>query len=129
MYKFHKGDHLCQGIWLESLQGGRKWHTIKKIQPEYIVKLEQVVNTNIDMCPLSEENPFHCTMPKDGITRARVDCAWCILDNDHAFLMDDTCVREEYSEYEVEIANEVLQQQMVDERWTNIDMNEHEDDG
>ena len=43
--------------------------------------------------------------------------------------MDKAHVREEHNKYDVEMANKVLQQQMADERWTYIDMNEDKDDG
>ena len=38
-YKFYKGDHLCQGIWLEKLQGRRNWHTMKNIQQECVAEV------------------------------------------------------------------------------------------
>ena len=37
------------------------------------------------ICALSEDNPFHCTMPKDSVTQARVDGAWHFFDEDHGF--------------------------------------------
>ena len=101
---------------------------MEKIQRGCIAKLEKVVNKNVDIRSLSEYDPFHCTMPKNSVTRARVDGAWRISDEDHAFLMDEARVWEEHNEYDVELANEVLQQQREDEKWKNTDINEDEDD-
>ena len=60
-----------------------------KIHCGCVVKLEQeAVHVNVDMRTLTEDNPFHGTIPKDSVTRVSVDGAWRISDEDHAFLMD-----------------------------------------
>ena len=74
---------------------------MEMIQQECVVKMEQVVNANVNMRPLSEDNPFHCTMRKDSDTRVKINGVWCIYNENHAFLIDETRVREEHEEYDV----------------------------
>ena len=127
----HKGDWLCKGVWLEKLVGGRNWHTMTEKRRECVVRLETVVNANINMRARSEQNPFQKSMKNAGIAKADAHGAWRMSDEDHAFLMEESRNREEFNEYDEELALAVRQQEEDAKKWqqaTNLQDNSEEDE-
>ena len=84
-YKWKKGDYLCRGIWLDKLAGTSGWYTWDATHRQCIVKLDQVVNANIDMRAVTDSNggnPLPRRMPRDSRARARSGGAWRMSDSD-----------------------------------------------
>ena len=55
VYKWRKGDYLCRGNWLDKLHG-KSWYTMDKTYRQCIVKLEHVVNANLDLRSYTDKN-------------------------------------------------------------------------
>ena len=132
VYRWRQGDFLCRGYWLDKLAGARNWYTLDATGRECIVKLDQAVNTNIDMRCFTDEgggNPLP-TMPRVSKKRAEDHGAWRMSDDDSLFLLEEVCLREDNFEYDVAIANKALQQEREEQRWCTIqEQGENSDEG
>jgi len=95
------------------LYGGRNWWTMTTSKQECIVRLETVVNANIDMRARSDQNPFRSGLMRRSIKKASIHGAWRMSDGDHAFIMEETRNRELFNEYDEELALQVLFSQSI----------------
>ena len=131
-FKVRQGDWLCNGIWMEKLVGGRNWHTFTVNEQECVVKLETVLNANLDMRQLSEDNPLPLRMKKKGRDIANERGAWRMSDGDHAFLMEESRNREMNNEYDEEAVMEVREEAERRKKWSqataNDDVDSEDDD-
>ena len=113
-----KGDYLCKGVWLEKLHGARNWHTVTSNLQECIVRLETVLNANIEMRPVTDINPLHKRMTRQSIELARDDRgAWRMSGDDHGFLIEKSRHREAGFEYNVEMALDSQRQEEEARIW------------
>ena len=80
-----KGDYICRGIWLEKLHGARNWHTTTRNLHQCIVRLETVLNANIEMRQVTDVNPLPNRLPCQSVELAKDRGAWRMSDNDHGF--------------------------------------------
>ena len=122
VYRWRKGDYLCRGNWLDKLAGARNWYTWDAAGRECIVKLDQVVNANVDMRSFTNEgggNPLP-TMPGISKKRAEDNGAWRMSDDDSLFLVEEVCLREDNFEYDIAVANKALQQEREEQRWSTV---------
>ena len=95
-----------------------------------IVKLEHVVNANLDMRFYTDKNGDN---PLPSLTstnkkRANADGAWRISDLDEKWLTEESMIRGEKFEYDTEEANKVLYQEKMDEHWASMGVNQSEDE-
>ena len=118
VYKWRKGDSLCQGNWLDKLHG-KSWYTMDKARRQCIVKLEHVVNANLDLRSYTAKNGDNPLprLPIPSASKARVDAdeAWRFSDVDNIWLAKENMRRGDNFEYDAEEVNKVLYQ----EKWTN----------
>lgn len=134
-FKVRKDDWLCKGIWLEKLNGGRNWHTMTEDCQECVVRLETVLNANLNMRTRSAENPFNKRMKKSSVDIADARGAWRMSDDDHGFLMEESRNREEFNEYDEGMALEARQAEEEKMKWqqapirNGADESGDEDDG
>ncbi len=68
-----------QGVWLEKLYGGRNWWTMTSSKQDCIVRLETVVDANIDMHARSDQNPLQSVLMRRSVKKANVHGAWQVL--------------------------------------------------
>jgi hypothetical protein len=98
----HKGDWLCKGVWLEKLDGARNWLTTTINMQECVVRLETVVNANLEMRGTSNNNPLPKRLKRNSVLIAKDRGAWRISDDDHAFLIEESRNRECGNEFDEE---------------------------
>ena len=123
VYKWRKGDYLCRGYWLEKLSGARNWYTWDATGRECIVKLDQVVDANIDIRAFTAEGGGNSlpVMPAESKERALECGAWRVSDEDYAFLLEEVHLREDNNEYDVTVANYALHLEREEQQWISID--------
>ena len=94
VYTWNKGDYLCYGNWLDKLHG-RNWYTMDKKHRQCIVKLEHVVNANLDMRCYTDKNGDNPLPPLTSTnkTRANADGAWRLSDMDDIWLTEESMIR------------------------------------
>ena len=90
---------------------------MKKDRQECVVRLETVVNANVNICAHIRHDPFQRQMPKAGVEKAKKHGAWRITDDDHAFLMEESHNREEWNKYDKEMALSVGQEAEEAKKW------------
>ena len=96
-YNWRKGDYLCRGNWLDKLVGTSAWYTLDVAGRQCIVKLDQVVNADLDLRAVTDgrgKNPLPSRMPRGSKARALKDGAWRMSDSDYTFLMEEVELRE-----------------------------------
>ena len=119
-----QGDWLCRGAWLQRLPGGgRNWYTMDVEHRKCIVKLERVVNADVDLRPFTDKNGDNPLPKRATHELALRNGAWCMSDTDYIFLLEETQLREDVCEYDIGVANTLLQQQREDQQW-RIDHND-----
>ena len=132
-FSVRKGDYYCHGFWLDKLPGARNWFTMTDTRPrgtatsrttnsrrrggrqtrqtvgkpqECIVKLENVINANLNMAELdNKHNPLPNRLNKNVAEYAKEKGAWCISDEDHTFLVEETKRRAVFDYDQEKIAN------------------------
>ena len=133
-FTVHEGDYLCKGIWLEKIKGARNWHTTTRNLQECVVRLETVLNANVEMRPVTDVNPLPKTLPGQSVTLAKVRGAWRMSDDDHGFLIEESRHREAGFEYNVELALDAQRQEeeariWQNEKYTNYSSADESEDG
>ena len=124
-----KGDWVCRGIWMEKLNGGRNWHTLTEVRQECVVRLETVLNANLNMRAQSAEIPLRKDMPKKSVEIADSRGAWRMSDDEHVFLIEEARNREMFNEYYEEMALDVLRAEEEKMKWQQApNLNENSDD-
>ena len=117
-YTWTQGDWLCRGAWLQKLSGGgRNWYTMDVANRKCIVNLERVVNADIDMRPFTDKKGDNPLPRRSSHEQALRSGAWCMSDADYIFLLEETQVREDICEYDIGVANTLLQQQREEQQW------------
>ena len=93
-----------------------------------IVKLEHVVNANLDLRSYTDKNGDNPLPPLGSAskTRANADGAWRLSDTDNIWLTDESMLRGDNFEYDAEEANKVLYQEQMDEQWKSMGVNDSE---
>ena len=104
-----KGDFVCEGLWLESLPDGKNWYTMTEPKRKCLVKLEQVAIPNLKLRPRSDANPLRKGMKRYSVNIAEQRGAWRISDEDHAFLLEESRIREDENcyDYDPDIVNKL----------------------
>ena len=133
-FSVFKGDYLCRGVWLQKLHGARNWHTATSNLQECIVRLETVLNANIEMRPVTDINPLPKRMTRQSIELARDRGAWRMSDDDHGFLIEESRHREAGFEYNVELAMDSQRQEeeariWQSEKYANYNSTDESEDG
>jgi hypothetical protein len=82
------GEHVCQAKFLELLPGSKRWWHTTNIS--VTVRLQQVLETNLDLQEISEENKPHPGIRSQAVLRN----AKQIVDDVHATLHDEILRRE-----------------------------------
>ena len=117
-YKWTKGDWMCRGTWLQRLPGGgRNWYTMDSGGRSCIVPLDRVVNADLDMRPFTDrqgDNPLPSAVDHE---MALTVGAWCMSDSDYIFLLEETQVREDVCEYDIGVADTLIQQRRLEDQW------------
>ena len=76
---FYNVQYLCRGNWLDRLIGTNGWYTWDASCRQCIVKLDQVVNANLDMrvaTGKNGENSLPRRMPRKSRELAESGAAW-----------------------------------------------------
>lgn len=112
----------------------RNWHTATSNLQECIVRLETVLNANIEMRPVTDINPLPKRMTSQSIELARDRGAWRMSDDDHGFLIEESRHREEGFEYNVELALDSQRQEeeariWQSEKYANYNSTDESQDG
>ena len=131
-FEVKKGEWLCRGVWLEKLYG-RNWYTIevekdnegnvirddegKLIDRECIVRLETVLDDNVNMRLRTEENMLPSRVSGAVVQKAHDRGAWRISDEDYAFIIEESRFREMNNQYDEEAAAEVRASEEARRRW------------
>ena len=76
---------MCKGVWLEKLDGARNWLTKTIHMQECIVRLETVLNVNLEMRGTSNDNPLPKRLKHNSVLIAKYRGAWRMSDDDHVF--------------------------------------------
>ena len=142
-FRVRKGDYYCHGLWLDKLPRARNWFTMTDTrrtatsgttnrrqrggrqtrqtvaQPqECIIKLENVINANLNMAKFDDENnPLPNRLHKDTVQYAKEKGAWCISDEDHTFLVEET-KRRAIFDYDQEKVAYVRDDYVASAEWT-----------
>ena len=118
VYTWKKGDYLCYGNWLDKVYG-KSWYTMDKTHRQCIVKLEHVVNENMDLRSYTDKNGDSPLPPLTSASKARAnaDGAWRLSDMDYIWLSKESMLWGDNFEYDAEEANKVLHQEKMDEQW------------
>ena len=129
-----KGDYICRGIWLEKLHGARNWHTTTRNLHQCIVRLETVLNANIEMRQVTDVNPLPNRLPRQSVELAKDRGAWRMSDDDHGFLIEESRHRDAGFEYNVELAMDAQRQEeeariWQSEKYTNYSSGEDSEGG
>jgi len=122
-YKWKKGDYLCRGNWLDRLAGTSGWYNWDAAHRQCIVKLDQVVNANIDMRVATDkhgDNPLPRRMPRRSREQAESGAAWLMSEVDWTFLLEEVQLREEHFEYDIDEASKILQLERTEEQWAAV---------
>ena len=91
---------MCEGLWLESLPDGKNWYTMTEPNRKCLVKLEQVAIPNLKLRPRSDANQLRKGMKRSSVNIAEQRGAWRISDEDHAFLLEESRIREDENFYD-----------------------------
>ena len=95
-----------------------------------MVRVETVLNANINMHAQSEQNPLQKRINMAGTDKANIHGAWRMPDEDHAFLIEESRNREECNESDDDLALAVHQEEEDTKKWqqeTNLQDDNEED--
>lgn len=126
-YKLKEGEWVCRGVWLKHLQGGRNWVTMTVNKREAIVNMKNVGIANLKLRAKSEENPLRVGMPKKSVKIASKRGVWRVSDADHAFLLEESRLRETNNEYDEKLAAKMKEEEtkkMNPNSWTKKEKKE-----
>ena len=117
---------------MEKLYGGRNWHTSTENLQQCIVRLETVLQSNINLRARSDDNPLPRAMLKAVVAIADTRGVWRMSDDDHAFLMEESRSKEMNNEFDAEMALAAREEQERQQMWkqapANNDDNSEEDE-
>ena len=116
-FTVHKGDWLCRGIWLEKLEGARNWLTTTSNLQECIVRLETVLDANLELRWLADDNPLPKRLKHKSGTIANNRGAWRMSDEAHAFIIEESRNRDSGYEYNEDLALEAQRQEEEAKVW------------
>ena len=121
------------GIWLEKLDGARNWLTTTINMQECAVRLETVLNANLEMRGTSFNNPLPKRLKRNSALIAKDRGSWRMSDDDDVFLIEESRNRECGNEFDEELALNVRQQENEAKVWqqakyVNHDSGEESDD-
>ena len=104
---------MCKELWLESLPDGKNWYTMTEPKQKCLVKLEQVAILNLKLLQWSNANPLRKDMKNASIKIADQRGAWRISDEDHAFILEESRMREDeyFCDYDPEIVNKLCKEE------------------
>ena len=88
-----EGEWLCNGKWLDRLQGTKKWWY--QTDRRCIVRLQAVTNPNLELDPLSDTNKLHSSADPRAKRQARdhSNDTYKISEDDHKFLLAEAVGR------------------------------------
>ena len=93
------------------------------------MRLETVLNANLNMRAQSAEIPLRKGMPKKSVEIADSLGAWRMSDDDHGFLIEEARNREMFNEYDEEMALDVRRAEEEKMKWQQApNLNENSDD-
>ncbi len=98
------------------------------------MRLEIVLNVNIEMRPVTTTNSLPKRLHRTSVAVARERGAWRMSDDDHGFLIEESRYREAGFEYNEELALDARQQEeeariWQSEKYTNYSSADKSEDG
>ena len=81
-----EGEWYCEGVWLDKVCNTSNWHEVTT--QRCVVRMQVVVDGDLELAPWSEENDFHQNLSRDIVEVAKERGAFKIEADDHSFLME-----------------------------------------
>jgi hypothetical protein len=113
-FTVYKGDWFCNGVWLDKLKGAPGWWTVTG-QP-CIVRLETVVNADVNFLEQSETNPIPTRLSRSARRIAENNGAWRMSDTDSLWIIQEAR-RRSAMEYDEELARTFQEEMEVEATW------------
>ena len=120
-----KGEWVCDGVWLNPVKGARHWYNVG--ETTVTVRMQSVLHTDLDMNPLSDNNPAPRGMKVPLKQYLASSSAIKLCADDHDELMDEAQRREDFdfeekftfddddaSDYDSEVDEEAEAQELED---------------
>ena len=81
-YQLFEGEWICEGLWLNHVPRARYWYTVGSVK--IIVRLQHVLQADLDMAPLDDNNPLP-RMPASTLREVLPldPIKLCVLDHDY----------------------------------------------
>ena len=88
-----EGEWLCNGEWLDRLQGAKRWWY--QTDRRCVVRLQAVTNPNLELEPLSDTNKLYPSASREAKQQAREHAneTYKISEEDHKFLLAEAVGR------------------------------------
>ncbi|KAL7546848.1 hypothetical protein ACHAWF_010174 [Thalassiosira exigua] len=103
-FPVRKGDLVCKGKWLDTVPGSLRWWY--QTPQECIVRMQTVVDADIDLAPIGPENELPSNMRRERKQFAREKKALRVSDEDHELLVEEALRRDAFDhEEEVEVVD------------------------
>ena len=100
VFPVSKGDWYCMGVWFAKLKGAPGWWTLTN--QRCLVRLETVLNADVNIMEESESNPLPKRLSKDAREKAD-EGTWKVSDVDHIWIKTET-QRRSSMEYDSKLA-------------------------